>query len=192
MKHCVYFCSRYPWESIWACIGLFLLISSVFIYVCVKKLTICCWTSLYPWLHPCCCRCCFFLRLLAPRCRSLLGLVLLNPPHPFPAPSLFPVFCCSHHLTAATKAWSRLPSDGCFGCTTNSQAFSPLLSLHNFQICALWVDIEYDNGICLVQKKAKIYVGTEGDRRRKHIRTVWSTVCHLQPPSPVNHPAATC
>lgn len=49
----------------------------------MKKLSIRCWTSLYPWHHPCCCRCRFFLlllRLFAPRRRSLLGLVLLNPP----------------------------------------------------------------------------------------------------------------
>lgn len=92
-----YFCSRYPWESIKACIGLSLLISSVSIYVCVKKLTICCWTSLYPWLHPCCCCCRFFfllfLRLFAPRRRSLLGLVPLNPHPLLPSSSTVPVPC---------------------------------------------------------------------------------------------------
>lgn len=133
-----------------ACIGLSLLISSVSIYVCEKKLTICCWTSLYPWHHPCCCRCRFFLlflRLFAPRRRSLLGLVLLNPPH-LPAPSLFPAFRCSHHLTALTTAWSHLPNDGCSGCTTNSLAWFPLLSLTNSHTSDVWIDL-YSNGICL-------------------------------------------
>lgn len=52
-----------------------------------------------------------------------------KPPHHLPAPSLFTAFCCSLHLTALTKAWSHLPNDGCFGCTANSLAWSPLLSL---------------------------------------------------------------
>lgn len=125
----------------------------MFIYVCVKKLTICCWTSLYPWLHPCCCRCCFFLlffRLFAPRRRSLLGLVLLNPPSPFS--STVPVPCCFLLIAAASKAWSYLLIDSCFGSTINSLALSLLLSLSSFYIFDVWIDIQHDNGIYLVLK----------------------------------------
>lgn len=49
------------------------------IYLCIKKLSIRCWTNLHPWLPSCCCCCCFlyllFFRLFAPQLRSLLGLV---------------------------------------------------------------------------------------------------------------------
>lgn len=138
----VYFCSRCPWESIWACIALFFLISSVFIYVRVKKLTICCWTSLYPCLHPCCCCCCFFLlflRLFAPRRRSLLGLVLLNPPL-----TLFQHRPSSLFSSALTTSRLQLgpacPMMAALAAQTNSPAFSPLLSLHNHQIWDLLVD----------------------------------------------------
>lgn len=90
---------------IWTYIGLSLLISSVFIYVCIKKLTIYRRTGLYPWLHPRWRRrrffLLFFLRLLAPRCRSLLGLVLLTS-HPLPSPifqhCLFPAATTTSQL----------------------------------------------------------------------------------------------
>lgn len=118
-------------RSVWTYIGLSLFISSVFIYVCIKKLTIYRRTGLYPWLHPRWCRRRFFLllfffRLFAPRCRSLLGLVVLTS-HPLPSP------ISRHCLFPAAPTTSRLhspplSSDGCCDCTTNSLALSSLLS----------------------------------------------------------------
>lgn len=94
----------------------------------------------------------------------LLSLLLLLPPLPPslrpstqvfawfsfakpPPPSIFqhrpyslpPAACTT--FTAVTKAWSRLPNDGCFGCTANSLAWAPLLSLSNIQKSDLWIDL---------------------------------------------------
>lgn len=144
-----HFCSRYPWESIWACIGL-----SLLIFFCV---------------YICLCKKAYHLLLDQPLPMApplLLSLLLLPPLPPslrpstqvsarfssaktYPPPhTIFQHRRCSlfsaapHHLTAATKAWSHLPNDGRFGCATNSLALSPLLSLPDFQISDVWIDTQ--------------------------------------------------
>lgn len=118
-------------ERTLVCLSLFLL----FIYVCIKKLTIYRRTGLYPWLHPRWRRrrffLLFFLRLFAPRCRSLLGLVLLTS-RPLPSPifqhCLFPAATTTSQLQLRLAPPPHLSSDGCCDCTTNSLALSSLLS----------------------------------------------------------------
>lgn len=94
----------------------------------------------------------------------------------------------------------HLLNDGCFSCTTNSLAVSPLLSLSNRQINDIWIDwtdvFQNDDDYFWPKVLKKKNTGKEGDRRRK---TVWSAVCqhcnHSQPAcrtSPANHSAATC
>lgn len=127
------FCCR----SVWTCIGLSLFISSVFIYVCIKKLTIYRRTGLYPWLHPRWCRRRFFLlfffRLFAPRCRSLLRLVLLTS-HPLLSPTfqhcLFPAATTTSRLQHLPTPPSSYPVMVAVPArpTTNSLASSSLLS----------------------------------------------------------------
>lgn len=82
----------------------------LFIYVCEnKKLTIRCWTGLYPWLCPCRCRCrCFlllFLRLFASRRRSLLGFSSA-PKTPY-LPDSLPPHLPPHLSTVAPSLGSR-------------------------------------------------------------------------------------
>lgn len=99
-----------------------------------------------------------------------------------------------HHLTAVTKAWSHLPNEGCIGCTTNSLAWSPLLSLTNILISDVWND-----------SYSMITRYVSNDLMPKTINNVFEmkeigegSILRLfgAPPacctSPANHPAATC
>lgn len=94
----------------------------------MKKLTIRCWTGLYPWLCPCRCRrfLLLLLRLFASRRRSLLGFSSA-PKTPMFAPNLpgnrclfFFVFCFFAARTNSLASSLLLPLDlvffFCFKC----------------------------------------------------------------------------
>ncbi len=67
---------------------------------------------------------------------------LLNPPPHLPAPSPVPCFLLLPPPHSCNKGLVPPdPNDGCFGCTTNSLAWSPLLSLTNIQISDVWIDL---------------------------------------------------
>lgn len=96
-----HFCSRYPWESIWACIGLSLLIFFC-VYICLcKKAYHLLLDQPLPMAPPLL----LSLLLLPPLPPSLRPSTQVSarfssaktypPQHHFPAPSPFPVFCCS-------------------------------------------------------------------------------------------------